>query len=204
VEAEVVFVGEAPGRTEDLQGRPLVGAAGHFFDLLLQEAGLRRDEVYITNVLKSRPTDTRDGPNRPPRLSEVAACLPWLEQQLALLRPRLVVTLGSTALRCFLPGRRLAEVHGRPIRQGHRLLLPTFHPAAAVRHARVGPGREDCAVVLRRDFRKIPRLLRGLREEARQAPAVGSRMTPPTGPRTPPPSGIRRAPTRRGPRFHGG
>lgn len=171
MEAEVVFVGEAPGRTEDLQGRPLVGAAGRLFDRLLQEAGLRRDEVYITNVLKSRPTDSPDGPNRPPRPSEVAACRPWLEQQLALLRPRLVVTLGSTALRCFLSGRRLDEVHGQPIRQGDRLLLPTFHPAAAVRHARVGPGREDCAVVLRRDFRKIPRLLQGLREEGRREEA---------------------------------
>lgn len=202
--AEVVFVGEAPGRTEDLQGRPLVGAAGRVFDLLLQEAGLRRDEVYITNVLKSRPTDTRDGPNRPPRPAEVAACRPWLEQQLALLRPRLVVTLGSTALRCFLPGRRLDEVHGQPIRQGDRVILPTFHPAAAVRHARVGPGREDCAVVLRRDFRKIPRLLEGLREAARRAPAPGSRTTPPTGPRTAPPPGIRRARTRRGPPSRGG
>jgi len=155
VHAEVVIVGEAPGRQEDEEGRPFVGAAGRVLDGLLAAAGLRRDEVYITNVVKSHPTDRRGGPNRAPRRSEVAACLPWLQQQLAIIRPRLVVTLGAHALQAFRPGETIARVHGRPFRAGGVTVLPLYHPAVALYGVRLE--------VLRRDIRQVRRLLGALR-----------------------------------------
>lgn len=150
-DAAVMLVGEAPGRHEDAQGRPFVGAAGRLLDNLLASIDLRREEVYITNLVKSRPTDRRDGPNRPPAAIEVAACSPWLDRQLAIIRPRLVVTLGRHALDYFLPGRRISDVHGRPFVQGGRVILPLFHPAVAL----YGIQRE----ILRRDFLQVRRTL---------------------------------------------
>jgi DNA polymerase len=157
----VVIVGEAPGRQEDEEGRPFVGAAGRVLDGLLAAAGLRRDEVYITNVVKSHPTDRRGGPNRAPRRSEVAACLPWLRQQLAIIRPRLVVTLGAHALQAFRPGETIARVHGRPFRAAGVTVLPLYHPAVALYGARLG--------VLRQDIRQVRRLLEALRKAGETA-----------------------------------
>ncbi|MDR7468792.1 MAG: uracil-DNA glycosylase [Armatimonadota bacterium] len=149
--AEVMIVGEAPGRQEDAEGRPFVGAAGRVLDGLLEAAGLQREEVYITNVVKSHPTDRRGGPNRAPRRSEVAACLPWLRQQLAIIRPRLVVTLGTHALQAFRPGEKIARVHGRPFQAEGFTILPLYHPAVALYGLR--------PEVLRRDIRQVRRLL---------------------------------------------
>jgi DNA polymerase len=155
-DAEIMLVGEAPGRQEDAQGRPFVGAAGRFLNELLASAGLRREEVYITNVVKSRPTNRQDGPNRPPHADEIAACAPWLQQQLAIIQPRLIVTLGAYALRAFLPVKQISKVHGRPIRHGGRTLFPLFHPAAALH----GLKRE----ILRRDFLKVADVLLDVRQ----------------------------------------
>ena len=125
--AEVMIVGEAPGAREDEQGRPFVGRAGKLLDELLGEAGLEREQVYITNVVKARPPGNRD-----PRADEVAHCMPWLETQLALIGPRLVVPLGRHALAHFAPAAKIAEVHGKPVIERGRALFPMYHPAAAL------------------------------------------------------------------------
>jgi uracil-DNA glycosylase len=131
--AEVMVVGEAPGRNEDEQGRPFVGRAGKLLDELLAEAGLAREQVFITNVVKARPPNNRD-----PRAGEVAHHMPWLEAQLELIRPRLVVPLGRHALAHF-SGARIAEVHGTELVERGRALFPLYHPAAAMYNQTLRP-----------------------------------------------------------------
>ena len=126
--AQVMLVGEAPGASEDKQGRPFVGRAGKLLDELLVEAGLDRGAVYITNVVKARPPGNRD-----PRAGEVAHHMPWLERELALVRPRLVVPLGRHALRHFAADVKISDVHGRALTEDGRELFPLYHPAAALR-----------------------------------------------------------------------
>ena len=123
-DAAVVFVGEAPGATEDKLGRPFVGRAGKLLDELLAEAGLARADVWITNVVKARPPKNRD-----PKAGEIAHWMPWLTRELELIRPRLVVPLGRHALKHFAPEARIAEVHGRLLDEH---LFPLYHPAAAI------------------------------------------------------------------------
>lgn len=148
-----MLVGEAPGRREDLTGQPFVGAAGKFLDELLASVGLLRADVYITNVVKSRPVSgPPPGRNRAPTPAEVAACVPWLGEQLRLLRPKVIVTLGRIALDHFLPGHRIADVHGRSIARGSVIILPLYHPAMALY-------RRDWVRMLRKDFRSLRRLL---------------------------------------------
>ena len=125
-----MLVGEAPGASEDEQGRPFVGRAGMLLDELLAEAGLEREDVYITNVVKARPPGNRD-----PKAGEVAHHMPWLEAELALVQPRLVVPLGRHALEHFTDGSKISEVHGTEIDERGRSLFPMYHPAAALRGA---------------------------------------------------------------------
>ena len=127
-----MIVGEAPGRFEDEQGRPFVGRAGQLLDEALAEAGLTRSDVFITNVVKARPPGNRD-----PTKAEVAHWMPVLEQQLALVAPRLVVPLGRHALAHFAPGVRIGESHGRAISERGRELFPLYHPAAALRSTKL-------------------------------------------------------------------
>jgi DNA polymerase len=155
--AEVMLVGEAPGASEDKQGRPFVGRAGKLLDELLAEAGLQRDEVFITNVVKARPPGNRD-----PRADEIAHSMPWLEQQLVLVRPRLVIPLGRHALAHFAPDAKISEVHGQLIRDRQRALVPWYHPAAAL-HAK---GLRE---TLFEDARALPAAL----EEVRSADPAG-------------------------------
>ena len=126
--AEVMLVGEAPGASEDKQGRPFVGRAGKLLEELLSEAGLERSDVYITNVVKARPPGNRD-----PRAAEVAHCLPWLEAELGLIQPRLVVPLGRHALAHFSDDAKITQSHGHLIYERGRALFPMYHPAAALR-----------------------------------------------------------------------
>jgi uracil-DNA glycosylase family 4 len=126
--ADVMIVGEAPGASEDEQGRPFVGRSGRLLDELLAAAGLDREQVFITNVLKARPPGNRD-----PRPDEVMHHMPWLEVQLALIQPRLVVPLGRHALGHFTHGAKISEVHGTVLRERGRVLFPMYHPAAALR-----------------------------------------------------------------------
>ena len=131
-DAAVMVVGEAPGRFEDEQGRPFVGRAGQLLDELLAEAGLARDEVFITNVVKARPPGNRD-----PTKAEVAHWMPVLEAQLALVAPNLVVPLGRHALAHFAPAAKIGEAHGRALIERGRELFPLYHPAAALRSTKL-------------------------------------------------------------------
>jgi DNA polymerase len=152
---DVLLVGEAPGAQEDETGVPFVGRSGRLLDGLLGEAGLRRDQVAVANVLKCRPPA-----NRKPRRAEVARCRPWLDRQLDLLDPVVVVALGGTAAEWFVgPGARIAALRdqGRvtPLLHGGRRLLVTYHPSAAIRF---GPRGAPLAA-LREDLAEVARVL---------------------------------------------
>ena len=145
--ADVVFLGEGPGAREDELGLPFVGRSGKYLDQLLMSVRLHRDEVFITNVVKCRPPS-----NRNPRVAELEACIPYLEQQLELIQPRLVVTLGRFAMEHFLPEGRISEIHGQPRQIEDTIYLPLYHPAAALYRASLRSVVED-------DFQKIRMLL---------------------------------------------
>lgn len=125
--AEVVFIGEAPGKNEDLQGKPFVGAAGHFLDEMLEMIHLERKDIYITNIVKYRPPNNRD-----PEPAEKAAFLPYLQEQLNIIQPKLIVCLGRHSMDVLLPGLKISQVHGQPKRYKDHVYLPLFHPAAAL------------------------------------------------------------------------
>jgi uracil-DNA glycosylase len=126
-DAEIMLVGEGPGLNEDRQGRPFVGPAGKFLEELLAIAGLKREDVYITNVVKHRPPNNRD-----PQPDELIACRPYLQQQLELINPRLVVTLGRFSLGTFFPGNMISKVHGQVREKDGRYYCNMYHPAAAL------------------------------------------------------------------------
>jgi len=144
-----MFIGEAPGKREDLEGRPFIGAAGKLLSELLASIGLQREDVFITNVLKARPPENRD-----PRPDEVAHSWPWLEQQVGLVGPKLLIPLGRHAMGRFVEGGvRISDVHGTVVRdEAGRAILPLFHPAVAL-YARA---RRD---ELFADFARIPAAL---------------------------------------------
>lgn len=151
VDARVVIVGEAPGRDEDIQGRPFVGRSGQLLERLLrEEAGLARSDCYITNVNKCRPPGNRD-----PEPAEVAACRPWLDAQLQVLRPVVVLTLGNFAARALLGTTDgITKLRGRTYPwQGGAVLVPTFHPSAALR------GNAAAMVGLRADIVRVKEAL---------------------------------------------
>lgn len=142
--AELLLVGEAPGAQEDLAGLPFVGRAGQLLDELLAAAGLDRSTVAVANVLKCRPPG-----NRKPTRAEVGRCRPWLDRQLALAAPRVVVTLGGTAAEwAFAPGVRIADVRGRVHDRGDHQLVATYHPSAALRFGPKGAPRAALAADL--------------------------------------------------------
>ena len=145
--ADIMFIGEAPGFHEDRQGRPFVGAAGHFFDELLASIGLGRGDVYICNVLKCRPPDNRD-----PKAEEIEACRPFLDRQIDLVAPKMIVTLGRFSMARWFPDVRISRIHGQPKKIRGVLYLPMFHPAAALHQPRY---RAD----IEQDMLKIPQLL---------------------------------------------
>jgi DNA polymerase len=126
-EAEIVFIGEAPGKNEDIKGQPFVGAAGKFLNEMLGLIGLEREDVYITNIVKYRPPKNRD-----PLPDEKKAFLPYLQMQIEIIQPKLIVTLGRHSMESMLPGLRISEVHGQPKRLDGQVYLPLFHPAAAL------------------------------------------------------------------------
>lgn len=137
-EAEVVLIGEAPGKNEDLQGKPFVGASGKFLDEMLEMIGIKRHDIYITNIVKYRPPENRD-----PSTAEKKVFLPYLQSQLEVIQPKVVVTLGRHSMNCFLPDLQISKVHGQPKRVKLSLkddsndtlgvvILPLFHPAAAL------------------------------------------------------------------------
>ncbi|MEA2020451.1 MAG: uracil-DNA glycosylase [Patescibacteria group bacterium] len=148
-DAEVAFVGEAPGYNEDREGRPFVGKAGKLLDKLLRSVQISRKDVWIGNVIKCRPPN-----NRSPHVDELRACEPYLDLQLREISPKVVCTLGRYATEHFLGDIKISEVHGTPFNAGRFVVFPLFHPAAALRSKNVK--RE-----LQEDFRKITDLLNG-------------------------------------------
>jgi DNA polymerase len=128
INAQVVFIGEGPGQNEDELGRPFVGAAGKFLTELLESIGLKRSDVFITNIVKCRPPN-----NRAPRRSEIEACNPYLQSQIRLIRPTIVCPLGTPAITTVMGDEYSAtKVHGRPLVRGKVTILPMYHPAAAL------------------------------------------------------------------------
>jgi len=127
INADIVFIGEAPGKNEDEQGIPFVGAAGKFLNEMLGLIDLKREDIYITNIVKYRPPNNRD-----PEPSEKEAFLPFLMQQLEVIKPKLIVTLGRHSMDVLLPGLKISQVHGQPKRFKGQVYLPLFHPAAAL------------------------------------------------------------------------
>lgn len=150
--ADVMFIGEAPGFHEDRQGRPFVGAAGRFLDELLEMIGLRREDVYICNVLKCRPPQNRD-----PQPDEIEACRLYLDRQIELIQPKMVVTLGRFSMIRWFPGARISRIHGQPRKLGGRLYYPMYHPAAALHQPSLRRAVEE-------DMRRIPDLIAQMNE----------------------------------------
>ncbi len=146
--SEIVFIGEAPGKNEDLQGEPFVGAAGKFLNEMLAGIGLERGDIYITNIVKYRPPGNRD-----PEPEEIEVFIPYLERQLAIIKPKLVVFLGRHAMSVFLPELRISQAHGKPVRKMGQVYLPLFHPAAALYNGAMRQTLVD-------DFGLIPAILK--------------------------------------------
>ncbi len=146
-DAELMFIGEAPGFHENQQGRPFVGAAGKFLEELLASINMTREQVYICNVVKCRPPGNRD-----PRPDEIEACRPYLDRQIELVKPKVIVTLGRYSMARYFPGASISRIHGQPKRIGEVICLPMFHPAAALRQPKWRKAVEE-------DMLKIPKLL---------------------------------------------
>jgi len=155
-EADIVFIGEAPGRDEDKMGVPFVGAAGKFLNEMLESIKLKREDVYITNVVKYRPPNNRD-----PLPEEVVSCAEWLEEELKVIQPKLLVFLGRHALQHFFPTEKISLVHGKLLKKKTKIgnyFFALYHPAAALYN---GSMRE----VLMDDFKKLPKVLKKISEE---------------------------------------
>ncbi|MDQ2654954.1 MAG: uracil-DNA glycosylase [Chloroflexota bacterium] len=164
-DARIMFIGEAPGWNEDQQGRPFVGAAGKFLEELLGAAGLKRSDVFITNVVKSRPPGNRD-----PLPDEIAACAPFLQRQIDAIDPDVIVTLGRFSMAKWFPGERISKIHGQPKKDGKRLIVPMYHPAAALH-------QQALKATILEDFAKLPRILAEA-EAAREAEAKADEPPP--------------------------
>lgn len=146
-DAEVLFIGEAPGAKEDQLGRPFVGAAGKFLDEMLASIELKRENVYITNIVKYRPPGNRD-----PLPEEIQAFMPFLKQQVGIIQPKLIVFLGRHSMNVFLPELKISQVHGRALRKNGHVYLPLYHPAAALYNG-------GMRATLLEDFATIPAIL---------------------------------------------
>lgn len=147
VTADIMFIGEGPGFHENEQGLPFVGAAGNFLDELLAGVGMRRDQVFITNVVKCRPPGNRD-----PHSEELTACDGYLERQIHAINPKVIVTLGRFSLKKFLPHAKISDSHGQAARVKGRLVVPFYHPAAALHQPSLRP-------VVEADFAKLPAMI---------------------------------------------
>lgn len=177
-DADVVFVGEAPGAEEDKQGRPFVGAAGKFLNQLIEGIGWKREDVYIANLIKHRPPNNRD-----PLPVEIEAYTPWLDKQIEIIQPKLIVTLGRYSMAYFLGDPStgsgqgafsITKIHGQPKRNKRgQVVMPMYHPAAALY-------RGDLRPVLAADFKKIPKVLEMIKagkveEGKREKQSVGTK-----------------------------
>ena len=151
LDAEIVFIGEAPGKNEDERGLPFVGAAGKFLNEMLKSTGLVRSDVYITNIVKYRPPNNRD-----PLPAEKAAFWPYLARQINIIRPKIIITLGRHSMEYFLPDQKISQIHGQPKRiqfgESKLVVLPLYHPAAALYNGGMRQTLLD-------DFQNIPKII---------------------------------------------
>ena len=166
-DADIMFIGEGPGFHEDRLGRPFVGAAGDFLEELLGRIGLSREDVYIANIVKCRPPGNRD-----PQPAEIEACRSYMDRQIELIRPRVIVTLGRFSMQRYFPGASISRIHGRPKRVGNMIYYPMFHPAAALHQPRWRPLVEE-------DILRIPDLLAKLEDlqEAEPEPPQAEQLS---------------------------
>jgi uracil-DNA glycosylase len=168
--AEIMFIGEGPGENEDRQGLPFVGRSGQYLDYLLNLIGMKREQVFITNVVKHRPPNNRD-----PLQDEIEACKDYLEHQIALIDPLMIATLGRFSMAKFFPSGKISAIHGKPKFADSRAYYPLFHPAAALRN----PGlRFD----MEADIKRIPEVLaevKARREGTRSDEPIGQEDEPP-------------------------
>jgi DNA polymerase len=147
VDSEIMFIGEGPGFHENEQGRPFVGAAGKYLEELLAKINLQRQDVFIGNVVKCRPPNNRD-----PLPEELAACSDYLERQIQVISPKVIVTLGRYSMARFLPNAKISDVHGQSYHIKGRLIVPMFHPAAALH-------QPSLKISIERDFIRLPELI---------------------------------------------
>ncbi|RIK47305.1 MAG: uracil-DNA glycosylase [Chloroflexi bacterium] len=151
--AEIMFIGEAPGWNEDREGLPFVGAAGKFLNEMLAAIDLTRDDVYVTNVVKCRPPGNRD-----PLPDEIAACRSYLEEQIEAINPPVIVTLGRYSMAKWFPNERISRIHGQPRDFGKHVVVPMYHPAAALHQA-------SLKETIQADMLKLPRIVAEVREK---------------------------------------
>ncbi len=165
--AAIMFIGEGPGFHEDQQGRPFVGAAGQFLETLLASINLTRNDVFITNVVKHRPPNNRD-----PQPDELQACRPYLDCQIGIIKPKMIVTLGRYSMELAWTGARISSIHGQPKKVGDIVYFPMFHPAAALHQTRYRSLIEE-------DFKKIPEVLADLMsvDEGEDAPPSAQQLS---------------------------
>jgi len=153
-----MLIGEGPGFNEDQQGRPFVGASGKFLDELIASAGYRRADVFIANVVKCRPPENRD-----PTPDEIDACRPYLDRQIELINPAVVVTLGRFSMARWFPGAKISAIHGKARKIEGRTIVPMFHPAAALHQ----PALRDAIIA---DFEALPALIAAIAPERKTPP----------------------------------
>ncbi|MFC1982282.1 uracil-DNA glycosylase [Chloroflexota bacterium] len=146
-DADIMFIGEAPGWHEDQQGRPFVGPAGKFLEQLLASIDLKREQVYIANVIKCRPISNRD-----PLPTEIQNCRSWLEHQIEIIRPKMIVTLGRYSMAMFFPGKSISKIHGTAQKRDSIIYYAMYHPAAALH-------QQSLRQAIEADMLKIPSLL---------------------------------------------
>ena len=151
-DADIVFIGEAPGKKEDEQGKPVVGASGKLLNDMLASINLKREDIYITNIVKYRPPNNRD-----PLPKEKKAFLPYLQKQIAVIQPKMIVTLGRHSMDAILPGLKITQAHGVPLRNNGLIYLPLFHPAAALYNGGLRQTLLD-------DFLKIPSIIQKIQD----------------------------------------
>jgi DNA polymerase len=171
IDATIMLIGEGPGFYENEQGIPFVGPSGKYLDELLQKGGVSRPQVFIANVVKCRPPNNRD-----PLPEELLACSEYLDKQIALINPKIIITLGRFSMAKFLPTAKISEAHGRPVWVRDRLIVPMFHPAAALHQA-------SLKATIEADFARLPELLKTkppassafTPEKVSSGPSIGAR-----------------------------
>jgi uracil-DNA glycosylase family 4 len=157
-QADIIFIGEGPGFHEDKQGRPFVGAAGQFLEELLASIGLKREDVFITNVIKCRPPANRD-----PESGEIEACREFLDRQIELIQPKMVVTLGRFSMARYFPNAKISKIHGQPKKMDGVIYYPMYHPAAALH-------QPSLRRTVQEDMKRVPQLLAKMDQLAEEEP----------------------------------